>query len=281
MTTSDWHVPEPLLARFVDDPASLDTTAAASAEAHLLACARCRHDLHRLADPTAIDHSWEGVADLVDRPRTGLVERLLERVGVHGGWGRLLAATPGLRLAGLLAIALVATGAAVASRVAEADGPFLVVAPILPLAAVAVSFAAQAEPAGEAAVATPLWGAGLVLRRTVAVLGITFAMLAIASLVAPAVDAGSLGWVLPGLALGLGALALTTWVRAETAVAVLAAAWIGIVFSARWQTGRDAAFVDSIVFEPLGQLAALLAACVATTLVLARRSRFSTLESFR
>lgn len=281
MTEMDWHAPVLLLARFAADPASLEDATAASIEAHVVACSACQEHLAATADPAAIARSWDAVADRVDRPHQAAIERLLERLGLQSGIGRLLAATPALRVAGLLSVVVVAVGAAVAARAAGADGPFLVLAPLAPLAAVAVAFAPAADPAGEAAVATPMWGAGLVLRRAVAVLVSTFGVLAVASLGLPRVDAAALGWVLPGLALALVALALATWLRVETAVGVLATAWLLTVFATRWLAGRDAAFVDSATFTRTGQLVALLVAALAASLAVARRDRFATLEAFR
>lgn len=281
MNPTDWHVPGSLLAPFVEDPRRVDDTVAASVEAHLVACAQCRQQLRAGTDPATLAQSWNAVADRVDRPRAGMLERLLEGAGLHSGLGRLVAATPGLRLAGLVAIAVVAAGAALASRASGADGPFLVLAPLAPLAAVAASFVPTADPAGEAGMATPLWGAALVLRRALVVLVVTFGVLAAASLALPGLDARSAGWVLPALALSLGALALATWIRVEVAAAGLAAAWLAVVFSTRWLADHDAAFVDAAVFEQAGQLAALAAAVIAAALIHTRRGRLSTLEAFR
>lgn len=281
MTNTDWHVAAPLLARFADSPMSLDDTAAASVEAHLVACAECREQLRRNADPAQLAQSWDAVADRVDRNAVGLVERLLDRLGLHAGSSRLVAATPALRLAGLVSIAVVAAGATLASRAADAEGPFLVLAPLAPLAAVAASFAPAADPAGEAGVATPMWGPGLVLRRALAVLTVTFGLLAMASLALPGLGARSATWVLPALGLSFGVLALATWIRVEVAMASLAVLWLGLVFSGRWLTDHDAPFVDAATFEQGGQLVSLTVALVAVAVIHVRRGRFSTLEAFR
>lgn len=277
----DWHVPERSLARFAHDPRGLDVADVASIETHLIACAVCRDRLRSSADPSVLETSWHAIADVVDRPRTGWLEQLLGRVGFPAGPSRLITATAGLRVAGVLSVAVVATLAAVASRLAEADGPFLVVAPMAPLVAVALSFAAASEPAGEAAVASPMWGAALVLRRTVGVLVTTFGILGIASAALPDLDVRAMGWILPGVALSVLALALATWVRAEVGVPMLTTAWLALLFGTRWLAGHDAALVDSPVFGPIGQLAAFATASVAAVVVLSRRSRFATLESFR
>ncbi|MDQ1490465.1 MAG: hypothetical protein QOJ23_2979, partial [Actinomycetota bacterium] len=167
------------------------------------------------------------------------------------------------------------------SRTADAEGPFLVFAPLLPLAAVALSFTAAADPAGEAGVGTPLHGAGLVMRRAAAVLAVTLGLLAGAALALPDLGPAAAAWVLPALALALGALALGTWMRAEVAVAALAGAWLLTVWSLWWLAGHDVAVAESATFAAAGQTAALAAVAVSAAVLFARRDRFATLEVLR
>src|SRR2546423_441197 len=139
-----WHVPPALLARFADDPRAVDDITAASIDAPLPACADCRQRLSAAAAPTLAATSWAAVADRIDRPRPTVLERLLHRLGFGTGTTRLLAATPALQAAGLATVAVLPATAGVLSRTAGADGPFLVLAPLVPLAAGAVSFASAA-----------------------------------------------------------------------------------------------------------------------------------------
>ena len=88
MTRTDRHIPEPLLLRFGKDPRGLDHTAAASIETHLVSCARCRERLSASEDPDWLAASWDAIADQIDRTRTGLVERWLDRGGLPGGGSR-------------------------------------------------------------------------------------------------------------------------------------------------------------------------------------------------
>lgn len=279
-TPPAWHVPAPLLAAFAADPGGLDTVTAASVEAHLMACAGCRRDIATAAGPAVAAASWDAVADRIDRPHPRLVERLLGRLGVGNGISRLLAATPALQAAGLAAVTGVAVLAVVASRSLDAAGPFLVLAPLVPLAAVALSFAPTVDPAGEVGVGTPLHGAGLVVRRAAAVLGVSFGVLGAAALALPDLG-GAVAWVLPSLALVLGALALATWMRAEVAVAGLAGGWLATVWSAWWVAGRDVTIADSATFAAAGQTVALATAAAALAVLVARHDRFATLEAFR
>jgi hypothetical protein len=278
MTDIDWHAPPGLLARFAADPNAIDGATAASLEAHLVRCAECRRALGAAVDPSLITASWDAIAARIDVPREHLVLRLLAWVGIDSALARILAATPALQAAGLAAIVVVAAAAAVASR--TSDGPFLLVAPLVPLAAVAAAFASSSDPAGEAGIASPLHGVGLVVRRAVAVLGVTFVTLAVASLTLPDLGPRAASWVLPGLALAVGSLALGTWVRIEVAVSILAASWIVVVWTV-WFAGDRGPVVDTATFAVAGQLASLAVAVAAAALVVVRRSRYATLEAFR
>jgi hypothetical protein len=281
MTDAPWHVPTPLLARFADNPGNVDDVTAASIDAHLVACAECRHALTAAVAPAFAASSWAGVADRIDRPRATVLERLLRRLGMRSATTRLLAATPALQAAGLAAVAFIAVTAGVLSRTAGADGIFLVLAPLVPLGAVAASFASAADPAGEAGVGTPLHGAGLVLRRASAILAVNLGLLGAAALALPDLGPSAAAWVLPSLALARGALALGTWLRAEVAVATLASGWLLTAWGLWWFAGHDVAVADTATFAAHGQMAALAAVAAAVTVLVARRDRFATLEVAR
>ncbi len=281
MTDAHWHVPTALLARFAGGPGAVDDITAASIDAHLVACGDCRRELSAAADPSVAAISWAAVADRIDRPRSTVLERLLRRLGMSSGTIRLLAATPALQAAGLVAVAVVAVAAGVLSRTAGADGIFLVLAPLVPLAAVAASFASAADPVGEAGVATALHGAGLVLRRASAILAVNLGVLGAAALALPDLGPSAAAWVLPSLALALGGLALGTWLRAEVAVATLASGWLLTVWSLWWFAGHDVALADSATFAAYGQISALAAIAAAGIVLVARRDRFATLEVVR
>jgi hypothetical protein len=281
MTQTDWHVPEPLLHRLLEEPAAVDHLTASSLEAHLVGCATCRVRLQGLADGATLERSWAAVADRIDRPRTTLGERLLRRLGVDSGLARLLAATPGLRAAGLLAVVGLVAAAVAASRSSDAQGPFLVIAPLAPLLMVGLSFAPADDPAAEAGLATPLHGAALLLRRAFVVLVVTFTVLGLGTLALPGLGPEAAGWVLPALAITLGSFALATWLRTEVAVAALAATWVVAVPVLRWSAGRDLPYADAAPFTAAGQLTAAALALLAAAVLVARRDRLTTLEVLR
>ena len=273
-----WHAPAGLLARFAAEPHSIDDVTAASLETHLVACPACRAGVASTAR-LDVAASWDAVADRIDRPRASLAERLLERLGVGGGLARLVSATPALRLAGLALIAGLAAAAVLLAREADAGGPFLVLAPLVPLATVAATFAPAADPAGEAGVATPVHGAGLALRRASVVLGTTFVLLGLASVGVPGLGLESAAWVLPALALALGSLALGTWWRVEHCVAGLAVFWLATIASLRLVEGRHFALGESAAFSASGQFTAVAVAFLAAAILTARSDRFATLEA--
>jgi hypothetical protein len=280
VTDTDWHAAPGDLARFATAPASLDDMTASSLEAHLVACARCRADVAAAMPRARLAGSWDAIADRIDRPRPTLFERLVPR-GVSGTLARLVAATPALQAAGLAAIATLAFGAAALSRAADAEGPFLVLAPLAPLVAVAGSFAPAADPAGEAGVATPLHGVGLVVWRSVVALTATMALLGLATVLLPELDPSAVAWILPSLALSAGVVALGTWLRAEVALGLLAGAWLFLVVVARWVLDLHTPLASTVTFAPTGQLVAGALALAALAVAIARRDHFATMEVSR
>lgn len=276
--TTTWHAPPDTLARFARHPESLDEVTASSVEQHLIGCDECRAAVAGAVDPVALQHSWDAVVDVIDRPTHTIAERTLTRLGMPPDLARVVGATPGLRLAWFAATALLATAAIATARDNGTDAPFLVLAPLVPLGAVLLAFLPTQEPGGEAAAATPMYGATLLMRRVLAVLVPTFAILAAAGLAQPDLAAGGALWVLPGLALALGSLALATFVRVTVAAGALAVGWITVLTSVSTLDGRRVALAHTAVFETAGQSAALAVALIAAAALYARRDHFSTLE---
>ncbi len=275
MTT--WHAPPDALARYSRSPSDLDEVTAASIEQHLMACNDCRALLSAATAPGDLASSWAAVAEVIDQPRTTVLEALLTRMGMSSGLARVVGATPGLRLAWLVTIAALAIGAVAMGHQHGSDAPFLVVAPLLPLGSVLLTFLPAEEPAGEAAAATPLFGAGVMIRRAVTVLLPTFAILAAASIALPHLADGA-RWLLPGIALAVASLLLSTYVRPAVAISVLGCAWVGAVVAVWVLDGRRLPMASSAVFDARGQLLALLLSLLATSLLYVRRDRFSTVE---
>jgi hypothetical protein len=181
-----WHADADVLEDY--GRGELPLADAASVEAHLLGCARCREALVPRVDAGRLAAAWAAIDTALDAPRLGPVERLLRRIGVSEHMARLLAATPSLRTSWILAVVL-----ALAFAVAAAHGGtgeravllFLVVAPLLPLAGVAAAFAPGVDPAAEVALAAPMRTFRLLLVRAAAVLVTTLVLTALAALTLP------------------------------------------------------------------------------------------------
>ncbi len=260
-----WHVPPELLARYAGG--DTDQAQAYSVEAHLPACARCREQIAALVDDDLLTRSWESIELRLDAPRRGPVEAGLARIGVPAHIARLLGATPALRLSWLLACAVVLVFVVwAASDHASGEYWFLVLAPLLPLAGVAVAYGPDVDPTFEVGLAAPMQSSGLLLIRAVAVLVSTSVMAAVAGLALDGLQWSAAAWLAPSLGLTLSSLALSTRLSPGTACAALAALWT-LAAAVGWQWARD----PLTFFGTGGQLAFALVAAVAA-LVLARNA---------
>lgn len=273
-----WHVPIDVIERFAHDPTRFDAATGSSVESHLVACRPCRDRLRSFADHAWIDASWERVADVVDRPRRTVLERLLDRAGIASGPARMISSTPGLRAASLATVAFLTTLAVMATRQADSLGPFLTIAPLVPLAAIGITFAPVSDPIGEAGTPTALNGPRLMLIRVASALATSLLVLGIGGLAVPGFGSTSFLWVIPGLALALGSLALGTWYPVERTAALLAGTWL-VAVGVTWRmSGLGEQMSATPLFAPPGQLLWLIVAALGGVVLAARIDRYSTLE---
>ncbi|MGD6752248.1 zf-HC2 domain-containing protein [Streptomyces sp. BH105] len=135
-----------------------------------------------------------------------------------------------LRGARIMAFIVAAAGAVGLAHGAHFTGALpllLAVAPVVPVAGVAVSYGRHSDPLHELAASTPRGGLPLLLARTGAVLAVTCPVLAAAGLLLPtAMGPGPATWLLPGLALTLAALALGTFVGCHAAAGLVGGGWL-------------------------------------------------------
>lgn len=265
MTT--WHAPPDALERYATG--DIDAVTACSIDAHLEHCAACREALAATADPLLLEAMWEGVIERVDQGHPAVVERVLRRIGLDEGTARLVAATPALRLAWMAAVAVIVGIVVLACGQADSDAPFLVLAPLLPLIGVAAAFAA-ADPAGEIGMATPLFGLGLVLRRSEVVLVTSFGILLVGALALPGFETRDAGWVLPALAMSFSTIALAGRFPVVPTATVLGGGWIAAVTGLSFLDGYGSGLADTVAFAAVGQLMFGLASAVALSAVLFR-----------
>ncbi|MFI0787172.1 zf-HC2 domain-containing protein [Streptomyces lydicus] len=239
---SAWHVDAETSARYADG--TLPETDAWSLEKHTEACTRCAATVSR-----AVRATGEAAADLAevrasvllavaDIAAAGPARPATAREPSRTSGLRLgraaRAAGPALRGPWLLALLLVcatATGLAYGAGFDGARPLLLMLAPVLPLAGVALSYGPRADPLYEISAATPSGGLRLLLTRTAAVLGVSLPLLTAVGAVLPARAGvpGAGAWLVPGLALALGALALGSFVGCRTATVVVAAGWTSAV----------------------------------------------------
>ena len=222
-----WHVDSALVDRY--SKGSLARSAASALELHLTTCNPCR--LLLADDPGRSQGVWAAIVERVEPTPPSRSERLLARF-IPPHLARLVLLTPGLRPSWLLAVALVLGFAALAVGQAPASvsgvNLFLAIAPLVPVAGVAMAYGRMVDPAHEMTMSAPLDAFRLLLIRTVAVtttgVVITFGV----DLLAPKLGPSS-AWLLPALALTLITLALGTRLALWAAATVVASAWLGLV----------------------------------------------------
>jgi hypothetical protein len=239
-----------------------------SADSHLLACAACRASLAELGDRAGVDAGWARLDAELDVPRPGLVESLLMRLGVADHTARLLAATPVLRRSWLAAVVflLVTTVGAVYS--VGSPTLFLALAPLLPLAGVALAYGPVVDPTYEMAVVSPVHGFRLLMVRTVAVLAAGIGLNGLATLALPSYGLRALAWLLPALALTATGLALTPRLGPVLAPSLVGGAWLALLLA---ESGGEGPLVP---FTAAGQGAAAVLAALAMGLLYLVRDRF-------
>ncbi|MFJ2740299.1 zf-HC2 domain-containing protein [Streptomyces sp. NPDC087440] len=193
---------------------------------------------------------------------------------------------PALRVGWVLAVFAVGVGAVALAYGGGQDlaRPLLLaVAPLVPLAGVALSYGRHADPVHELHASTPGGGLRLLLLRTACTLGVSVPLLTATGAALPAVPGvpGAAAWLLPGLALTLLTLALGSWVGFRAASAIVGGGWVLAVTapslgSAALHQPPDYAtpYLDGLARQAGWALAALLCA----GLVAVRRTVFDRME---
>ena len=171
----------------------------------------------------------------IDAPAPGFVARLLLRLGVGEGTVPLVTATPALRrsfVVSVLVAVLFALSAANNNTTAEGADRivvFLTMAPLIPLAGVALAFGPRVDPTHEVALAAPIDGFRLFLIRALTVVGASTLVLLVASMLVPAGGSHRVAWLLPALAATSVTMGLSTRFDPRMASGAVAVVWIAIV----------------------------------------------------
>ena len=273
-----WHVAGPMLCEYLDG--QLSEAPAASVESHLMGCASCREELARADATPRHEATWHRLAEAADDQPATALERVLDAL-LPSHVVRLIAAAPSLRRAwwtagtGLLVLALMA---AQLGAGAWGTALFLVSAPLVPLAGVALAYEGSDELAGEVARTTPYPRFRILLMRTAAVAVVTLPVAGLLALALPVGVRPASLWLAPTVALCALALAFSSRFDTRRVAVVLTLLWLASSWTslrrARAPLPIDDLLERSVVFRPAGQAALLLLAAVALVVAVLRRTTF-------
>lgn len=253
-----WHVePDQLIAYARGGVAD---ALAWSVEGHLLGCSACRRALADAVPHTPLGPVVTEVAARLAGPLpTQAAPARLARWRFTGGLA-MLPAAGGVWFAAALTVMALAVGADLAVNATGSSPLLLLVAPVLPLLGVGVSYGPERDAAFEVVASTPSAGPRLVLWRTLVVLGSLLPVLsvvgAVTGLAAPA------RWIIPCLALYAAALALGSVIGLARASAAVAVTWFVLIAGPAVITQRIPVVLDP-GWRPWWGVAMLLAAATA------------------
>ena len=278
-----WHADADVLAAYV--AGRVGRAAAASLEAHLLACTSCRAGIAPFAPSERLARNLAVLHSRIDAPPAPRTERFLQQLGLPDRITRLLVVTPSARLAWLVAVAFAMTAAVVAADLSGDSQrtmfAFLVGAPLVPLGVVTTTFATRSDPAREFVVATPTPAFDLLLVRAVAVLVPAVLLTALAALVVPGQGSEGVLWLLPALGLATATLALASWFPVRAVSWVLGAAWVAAAIVSVRGAPRTDLIERYVAFRPAGQVAMVAITLAAAAVVALRRDAFDLIDTGR
>lgn len=271
-TTPGWHLDEASLEAYVAGHRL--SVVGPSVEAHLLDCSGCRARLGELVPDEAVARAWTAIRAHVEAPRAGVVERLMRWLGVPEGPARLLAAVPAFRGSWLLGLFVATLFAGIAAEFAGEFGLalFLIVAPLAPVAGVALSFGGEADPAHELVTVTPHSALRLLLLRTAGVLVTSLPVAVLVGTVLPGPPWVGVAWLTPALAGVTLTLALAPLFGATATAATICACWSGSVVVAQRMSDPVAAVA------PAMQVALLLLTLLALLTLIVRYPSLDLME---
>lgn len=275
-----WHVPDEYLTAYVSG--GLDEPESWSVETHVAECETCAPRISAAIQGTELAGRVASVRERVIT-QAGVEASVRAQVGtrVASSWTRvwrLLTAAPALRISWMAAAMFAVVCATVLSLV-SGDGPggaqpvLLLIAPLLPLAGVVVSYGPGMDPIHELTLTTPYSGLRLLLWRTITVLGVTIPLLLAADFVLNT-GLATAAWLLPTLALVLVTLTLGSWIDHRLAAGIIVVGWAIAVLAPRYLLVIDV----SHVFTPAAQLMWAMVTVLTAGVLTARRGAYDRME---
>jgi hypothetical protein len=232
-----------------------------SVDAHVPQCPGCRAVLAGVGDPARLARNRSVMLSRASLPRPAAFGRLLRACGVPEHVWLLLQATPSLRRSFLAGVVAVLGVVVAASQLAVFPGhqapglagsggwpdlvPYVVVTPLLPLAAVAAAFGPRLDPAWALVSAAPVSKVWLLCVRTAAVVAASLVPASLAALALPARHWLAAAVLLPALAVCAVALGLATMIRPALAVAAASAGWTVLVIAVTVMAGQPTRVVGA------------------------------------
>lgn len=228
-TTSAWHVDDDALRAWVDGTAG--PVVSISVEQHVARCARCQGAVATLVPPEPLAGAWAGTLAVVETPHPSLLERSLRRFGVSTADAMVLSAATALRAAWLVGTIVVLGFAVAAPLLTGSDGEqlFLAVAPLIPVAGVALSYGPGVDPSYEAVLVSPYAMLRLVLLRTALVLSTSVPLVVVTGLLVPMPTFVAVAWLLPAAGFVAVVLTASSWFEPEQVGTALALGWLAAV----------------------------------------------------
>ncbi len=227
-------------------------------------------------DQTRIDANWRAIRIELDAPTPGVVERSLRACGLPSEVTRMMAATPALRRSWFVALFVVATIGLIALGDAQPRDAFFnvaLLAPLVPVAGIAMAYSPSNDPAREIELATPSKGLRLLLVRAATVQAVTTLVLGGVSLLMPVPALVAISWLLPSLGLTSVVLGLMAVMGPRRAAWTGSLGWVGIMLV----TSRQ--FDDRLdAFGPGTQMIALILVLLGLAAVRRHRERFDLLR---
>lgn len=233
------------------------------------------------SDPVVDEHrhraNFAAIEAELDAPAPSRLARLLRRFGVSEGTVPLVTATPALRRSWVIAVLVAVLFALSAASSNTGEGVerivvFLSLAPLIPLAGVALAFGPAVDPTHDVALAAPIDGFRLFLVRALTVVGASTIVLLLTSMLVPAGGAHRVAWLFPALATTALTMALSTRFDPRLAAGGVAASWLVIVTIAIGASSPAAAF------GPTMQVLSLFVTAGAGVALVQRRRRLDVMS---